>query len=44
MIDTTELQTNPQIAPLARPNDVQRGKFLSLTLINWNGFLLEPLI
>ncbi|AGI32517.1 TPA: chromosome partition protein MukB [Mannheimia haemolytica] len=38
MIDTTELQNNPQIAPLARPNDVQRGKFLSLTLINWNGF------
>lgn len=33
-----ELQNNPQIAPLAKQNEIQRGKFLSLTLINWNGF------
>ncbi|QIW16220.1 cell division protein MukB [Pasteurellaceae bacterium RH1A] len=31
------LQTIPQPAPLARP-DIVRGKFRSLTLINWNGF------
>ncbi|VEH66985.1 Uncharacterised protein [Rodentibacter pneumotropicus] len=25
-------------------HDVERGKFRSLTLINWNGFLPAPLI
>lgn len=32
------LQNNTEIAPLARPEGVVRGKFRSLTLINWNGF------
>lgn len=34
-----ELQTTPEIAPLVpRVESVKRGKFRSLTLINWNGF------
>ncbi|WP_373768150.1 chromosome partition protein MukB [Glaesserella sp.] len=33
-----ELQNNELIAPLVRPEGVVRGKFRSLTLINWNGF------
>ncbi|MCK3656325.1 cell division protein MukB [Pasteurellaceae bacterium Macca] len=32
------LQSNTLTAPLARPESVSRGKFRSLTLINWNGF------
>ncbi|MDD0822886.1 chromosome partition protein MukB [Mannheimia sp. AT1] len=38
MIDNQNLQNNPQISPLVRSNEVKRGKFQSLTLINWNGF------
>ncbi len=36
---TTALQNSAPIAPLANPqHTVSRGKFRSLTLINWNGF------
>lgn len=37
---TADLQNSAQIAPLAvaAHNGVSRGKFHSLTLINWNGF------
>lgn len=37
-MEQVELQNNQIIAPLARPEGVARGKFRSLTLINWNGF------
>ncbi|KMK52146.1 cell division protein MukB [[Actinobacillus] muris] len=36
-MEKTLLQTNQPIAPLARET-AARGKFRSLTLINWNGF------
>ena len=36
-MENVDLQKNQPIAPLARP-EVPRGKFRSLTLINWNGF------
>lgn len=35
----TDLQNAEKIAPLAvSPHEIPRGKFRSLTLINWNGF------
>ncbi|MGX2956267.1 chromosome partition protein MukB [Ursidibacter arcticus] len=37
-MENIELQNNQPIAPLARPERIARGKFRSLTLINWNGF------
>lgn len=37
-MEQVELQNNQIIAPLVRPEGVARGKFRSLTLINWNGF------
>lgn len=37
-MEQVALQNNQIIAPLARPEGVARGKFRSLTLINWNGF------
>ncbi|MGX2949694.1 chromosome partition protein MukB [Ursidibacter sp. B-7004-1] len=37
-MENIELQNNQPIAPLARPEGIVRGKFRSLTLINWNGF------
>lgn len=37
-MEQVELQNHTQNAPLARQEGGLRGKFLSLTLINWNGF------
>ncbi|AHG84235.1 Chromosome partition protein MukB [Bibersteinia trehalosi USDA-ARS-USMARC-189] len=37
-MESQTLQNNEIIAPLVRQDSVVRGKFRSLTLINWNGF------
>lgn len=37
-MENQTLQNNTQNIPLAKAEEVARGKFRSLTLINWNGF------
>ena len=38
MADLQMETLEPQVAPTNKNSDVERGKFRSLTLINWNGF------